>query len=375
MNLKTAPLKLNLGKRSYQILIEAEATRPLIQFLKKRETKLKRPSKIYLVSDSKLEAESKTVLLALRSKNFEVHEILVNAGEGLKDIESVYPIYGKLLGLKADRDSILIALGGGSVGDAAGFVAATYMRGIDWVSIPTTLLAQVDSGVGGKTGINHESGKNLIGAFHQPVLVICATQFLKTLGKREVISGLGEIVKYALTFDPPFLKYLESRFDVLMGLDEAAIRYTLRKSLAWKCKAVSKDELDRTGTREVLNFGHTFAHALESATRYEIYQHGEAVILGMRFALALSVVRKQLKMDAYSKLDSILAQLPVSSIPESLDSATLFSFMKKDKKAEGKTIRFILLERVGKTCTDREITLMHLEKAHTLFLKNFEAKS
>ena len=368
MRLNPTILRLKIGKRSLPIVIAAGVTSSLIPFLKKREERLKRQTKVLILSDARLDKECKQLLGTLQSKKFDAHAILLPAGEGLKDIDQVYPIYGELLALKADRDTVLIALGGGSVGDTVGFVAATYLRGIDWISIPTTLLAQVDSGVGGKTGINHKSGKNLIGAFHQPTLVICASQYLKTLSQREMVSGIGEIVKYAFIYDPKFFIWLETRFDLLLKLDDKVLRIAIKKSLEWKCKAVSQDEHDRTGKREVLNFGHTFAHALETATDYKIFQHGEAVIWGMRFAIALSFVRENLKNELYQKLDFLLSRLPVPMLPANVEARSYFELMKKDKKAEGNTVRFVLLQRLGSTISDRHVSPRDLDHAFHLLV-------
>ena len=366
-NLK--PLKLSLKERSYSIEVGQSSAKSLVQFLTQRKARLKRDSRVFLIRDERLSEPAAQIVSYLEAKKISVMDISVRAGESLKDIESVYPLYGKLLEGKANRDSVLVALGGGSIGDAAGFVAATYMRGIDWVGLPTTLLAQVDSSVGGKTGINHESGKNLIGAFHQPSLVIVDTAFLKTLGPREIISGVGEIAKYSLTFDSKFFTYLEENLSALLNLDPTVLTYSIHRSLDWKCKAVSKDEFDRTGVREVLNFGHTFGHALESATHYELYQHGEAVIWGMRFALALSQVRNKLKSAERTRMDRFLRQLPVPGIPSNLDAVQIFKFMKKDKKAEGDVIRFVLLDRLGHSVSDKGVKLEHLHQAYQLMMQ------
>ena len=344
---------------SYPIIIGENAIKVLPEFLSKRKSK-----KVYLISDVRLTAARKKILQLLIKKGLTVHEIPVKAGEKLKDIRSVYPIYGELLDKKADRDSIILALGGGTVGDVAGFIASTYLRGIDWVSIPSTLLAQVDSGTGGKTGINHSTGKNLIGTFHQPSLVICDTSLLRTLGKREMISGFGEIVKYAIAFDPTFFKYLETNLTLLLKFDRKVIQHCVERSLYWKCKLVEEDIFDRTGIREKLNFGHTFAHALETATQYKTYQHGEAVILGMRFAIRLSVQRGKLSSASMLKIDSLLSKLLVPKIPGKIKSAKIFELMKKDKKVEGDRVRFVLLERIGKTVSDSHVTLADLKEAY-----------
>jgi 3-dehydroquinate synthase len=354
-------VRMQLGPRSYSIHIGGGAVESIPKWLANRTSK-----RAFIVADERLTEARSALRASLSRSGWQVHEIPVRAGEELKDIQSVYPIYGELLRAKASRDSVLLALGGGSVGDAAGFVAATYLRGISWVGIPTTLLAQVDSSIGGKTGINHEAGKNLIGSFHQPCLVVCDTDFLKTLGKREIISGLGEVFKYGITFDPKLFSYLKEHALDFMALDADVLSTAIHKSAQWKCKAVAKDEFDRKGVREVLNFGHTFGHALEGITRYEIFQHGEAVIWGMRFALALSQARKKLAAKERRAIDDVLAQLEVPAIPSGFGASDLFSFMEQDKKVRNGKIHFVLVNRLGKTVSDNGVTEGNLHAAYRL---------
>jgi len=355
--MKTKIIKMKLGKDSYPIIIGVNILGSIASYLPKNT------SKIIIVSDERLTVKRKELLKTLKKLSIPIVEIAVKAGEGLKNIKAVYPLYGKLLKAQADRDSIIIALGGGSIGDAVGFVAATYMRGINWIGVPTTLLAQVDSSVGGKTGINHEAGKNLIGAFHQPRLVVCDVNYLKSLGPREKVSGLGEIIKYSLTFDKKFFKWLEKNLaSVLKGSPEF-LSFAIEKSVEKKCRAVSKDVEDRLGMREVLNFGHTFGHALESSTNYNKFQHGEAVIWGMRFALALSEVRGKITTKKRKQMDQLLSKLNVPSIPKSLSKEAIFNHMKKDKKSQGNVIRFVLLDDVGHSFSDAKVTKNDLDQA------------
>jgi 3-dehydroquinate synthase len=220
--------------------------------------------------------------------------------------------------------------------------------------------------VGGKTGINHAAGKNLIGAIHQPALVICDTDFLETLSQREMVSGLGEVAKYGLIYDPAFLRYLERNAARFLAQDRAVLERAVRVSLAWKCRVVARDELDRKGIREALNFGHTFGHALESATAYRRYQHGEAVIWGMRFALALSEVRGHLTAAGREPLERFLASLPVPPIPARLRPADFFARMKRDKKVRGGRIHFVLLKRPGRTVSDARVSEKDLHRAAAL---------
>ncbi|MFZ4714209.1 MAG: 3-dehydroquinate synthase [Bacteriovoracaceae bacterium] len=353
-------LTLNLGKKKSSIIVGKGSLKEILHYLPKKT------SSLVLISDERLQTHRKMVMKVLKSSKLPVSEIVVKAGEDLKNIESIYPLYQNLLESNADRDTIIIALGGGSIGDAAGFIASTYLRGISWIGLPTTLLAQVDSAVGGKTGINHKVGKNLIGSFHQPCLVLCDSDFLNGLGEREIVSGTGEIIKYALTFDKPFFQYLEKNLDRLLKADPKILSEAITKSLKWKCKTVEKDEFDRLGIREVLNFGHTFGHALESATSYQVFQHGEAVLWGMRFALALSMVRGHISHADREKMDALIRRVPLISIPKHLKSQDIFPFMKKDKKASAGTIRFVLLDKIGRSISDKKVQAKDLDLAFEL---------
>jgi 3-dehydroquinate synthase len=361
---KCEKVRVNLGRKSsYDIQIGPGAIHSVGGWLKPFRSK-----RAFIIADEKLTDARRAVLAGLAKAGWETHEFPVRAGESLKDIESVYPLYGHLIKAKANRDSVLFALGGGSVGDAAGFVAATYLRGISWVGLPTTLLSQVDSSVGGKTGINHTDGKNLIGAFHQPSLVVCDTHFLRTLSSREIVSGFGETVKYGFIFDPKFHAYLEANVGRFLELDAKVLAYSVKRSLQWKAKAVAQDEFDRKGIREVLNFGHTFGHALESVTHYESYQHGEAVLWGMRFALALSQVRRKLAAKTRAQLDSFLATIPVPPIPANFGPAEFFAHMSRDKKVRDGRLHFVLLRRLGETVSDSRVTERDLHAAYELIL-------
>ncbi len=354
-------VRMGLKDRAYDIQIGPGAIRRLPAFLKSAASK-----RGFLIADEKLVDAREATRAALTKAGWEVHEIPVAAGEGLKSIEAVYPLYGKLLAGKANRGSTLFALGGGSVGDAAGFVASTYLRGIDWVGLPTTLLAQVDSAIGGKTGINHAAGKNLIGSFYQPSLVVNDIDFLRTLGPREVVSGFGEVVKYGIAFDPKFYRDLVENIGSFLVLDPGFLASVIAKCVEWKCRVVSKDEFDRKGAREVLNFGHTFGHALESITGYTRYQHGEAVIWGMRFAMALSQVRRKLPAKVRMELDGFLADLPVPPIPKDFGPEVLFEFMNQDKKVRAGKINFVLLSALGKTVPDSRVNEKDLLAAYRL---------
>lgn len=362
--------KVNLKSRSYEVCIGSNQTPELAKFIDAKSYR-----KVFVISDRKLMAARKTVLGALKKTKAEVYEIAVTAGESLKEQLSVNRLYRELIAKGADRRSVVVALGGGSVGDAVGFVASTYMRGIDWIGVPTTLLAQVDSSIGGKTAINHPLGKNLIGTFHQPVLVVCDSDLLKTLSNREMISGLGEVAKYALVYDRWLHRFLVENIAHLLDRDQVTVETVISRSVYWKSRAVAKDERDLTGVREILNFGHTFGHALESFTKFKKYQHGEAVILGMRFALALSLQRGVLDRSSYESLDKFLADIYTPILPAQVSFQAIFKHMKKDKKSIEGRVRFILLKRLAKPILDHQVHESYLRAAYSIFVKALKLRS
>lgn len=272
----------------------------------------------------------------------EVHVISVKDGEKYKNFETLNYILDECFKLKLDRKSILIALGGGVVGDMTGFVASIYQRGIDFIQVPTTLLSQVDASVGGKTGINNKYGKNLVGSFWQPKAVYCETSFLKTLPKREFSAGVAEIVKMAVTFDRDFFEWLEKNtLDV-----EENLQVAIKKSVSLKADVVSKDEREE-GIRAVLNYGHTFGHVIENETEYKKYLHGEAVAIGMIMANRLAFRLGLLRESECKRVESLLKKydLPTSY---KIDSPEKFyeSFY-LDKKSFNKKIKFILPNGIG----------------------------
>ncbi len=285
------------------------------------------------------------VARALRGAGLETATHLLPRGEGAKKWGAVEGLLGAMLDANLGRDAGLVALGGGAVTDAAGFAAAVYLRGIPWVSVPTTLLGQLDSGLGGKTGINLPQGKNLAGAFHQPVSVVCDTAFLASLPERERVSGLAEALKYGLVFEPGLWSYIRKNWASLRRGDPAATAFVVRRGAAWKLKVVAKDEREK-GPRELLNFGHTLGHALEAAAGLGRLRHGEAVIWGMRAALRLSVSHAGLPQAEFIDADAFLAAIPLP-LPR-VDLRRLMTAARRDKKAREGRLRFVLLRRLGR---------------------------
>ncbi|MEP7262334.1 MAG: 3-dehydroquinate synthase [Usitatibacter sp.] len=272
--------------------------------------------------------------------------VLLPDGEQHKDWQNLDRIFAALLEAQADRATVLVALGGGVVGDMTGFAASAYQRGITHIQVPTTLLAQVDSSVGGKTAINHPLGKNMIGAFHQPAAVIADTGTLSSLPKREYASGMAEVIKYGAIRDLEFLAWIEGNADALLRRDTSALAHAILRSCEIKAEIVAADEREG-GVRALLNFGHTFAHAIESAAGYGNWLHGEAVAAGMALAARFSVRHGRIPVEQAHRLEAILKRfgLPVDAPGYSAD--TWLEYMGRDKKNECGRVTLILLDRLG----------------------------
>jgi len=276
-----------------------------------------------------------------------VIECVIEDGEQYKTLATLSRIFDCLVEGRVHRDGCVLALGGGVVGDLAGFAAACYQRGIACAQIPTTLLAQVDSSVGGKTAVDHPGGKNLIGAFHQPCAVYADTDVLGTLPARDFSAGLAEVIKYGLIEDAGFFDWLERSMPALLGRDPQALAHAIRRSCEIKARIVAEDERETTGRRALLNLGHTFGHAIETAVGYSGWLHGEAVAVGMLLAARLSSQLGLLPADDVSRLQALLvrAGLPVS--PPPLPPARLWELMQMDKKAMDGRVTLVLLDRIG----------------------------
>ena len=270
-------------------------------------------------------------------------------GEKYKTLAAVESVLDELVAMGANRDTTVIALGGGVVGDTAGFAAACYMRGVDFVQVPTTLLAQVDSSVGGKTGVNHPQGKNLIGAFHQPRVVLIDTDTLGTLPDRELKAGIAEVIKHGAIADAGFFAWLEENMAALLARDPAALAHAVGRSCEIKAAVVAADEREQ-GRRAILNFGHTFGHAIEHCLGYGEWLHGEAVAAGMVMAAELSGIDAA----GCTRLRDLVAAAGLPTAPPPVGSARLRAAMGLDKKVMGKQLRFVLLDRLGEAITTAE---------------------
>ena len=291
----------------------------------------------------------------LNDAGFVVNSFIVPPGEETKNMDYAIKIYNFLVGHRAERDDVIIALGGGMVGDLAGFVAATFLRGMFWVQVPTSLIAMVDASIGGKVGVNHPEGKNLIGAFYQPTLVLADPQTLTTLPQRELVSGWAEVSKHGMILDKEFLEFLETNVNKLTKLEPETLARVVARSAAIKAKVVNQDEKEREGKRTILNYGHTIAHGLETATQYRRFLHGEAVAIGMVGAAKLSQRLGLLPAAAVERQQALLQKfglptsLPAKRSNLKLSLAEVSKAMELDKKIKGKAIRWVLLQDIGRT--------------------------
>lgn len=293
--------------------------------------------------------------VALQDAGFRVDSFVVAPGEETKNINSAIKIYDFMVKQRVERDDILIALGGGMVGDLAGFVAATFMRGIPWIQVPTSLVAMVDASIGGKVGINHPQGKNLIGAFYQPSFVLADCHILTTLPERELSSGWAEVIKYGLILNKDFFEFLEANVDKLIKLEPDVVAEAVARSAALKAQVVSEDEKEK-GKRTILNYGHTIAHGLETASQYRRFLHGEAVAIGMLGAAKLSRRLGLLPLGGLQRQQTLLQRfgLPITFSGLSLMDVT--KAMELDKKIRAKAIRWVLLQDIGKTVIRNDIS-------------------
>jgi len=286
-----------------------------------------------------------------------VESLSLPDGESFKTLETVSIILDKLVAARANRDTTVVALGGGVVGDITGFAAACYMRGVAFVQVPTTLLAQVDSSVGGKTGINHSQGKNLIGAFHQPNIVLIDTDTLETLPDRELKAGLAEVIKYGAIADAAFFDWLEENMPDLLRKNPAALAYAIGKSCELKAEVVAEDERE-AGRRAILNFGHTFGHAIEHCQGYGEWLHGEAVAAGMAMAAELS----GLDAPDLDRLRGLIDAADLPAKPPAVGAQEMLTAMGMDKKVVQKQLRFVLLRKLGEAVITTEYDESRLQQ-------------
>ena len=328
---------------------------------------LKKGDKVMIVTNPTVaQYYLKTVTQTLEKIGCQVESVLLPDGEKYKTLDSLNLIFTALLKHNHGRDTTIIALGGGVIGDVAGFAAATYQRGVRFIQIPTTLLAQVDSSVGGKTAVNHELGKNMIGAFYQPSTVIIDTLTLNTLPKREVNAGLAEVIKYGVILDYAFFEWLEAHIDELVTLNQQSLQYCIARCCQIKADVVARDETEK-GDRALLNLGHTFGHAIETHLGYGNWLHGEAVAVGAMMAAVLSEQLGDLSFEDVARLEKLLARANLSTVsPDTMQPDDYLPHMMRDKKVLAGKLRLVLLKALGQayvaTDTDKSLVLNAIER-------------
>ncbi len=292
------------------------------------------------------------VATALEASERPIVSVVLPDGEAHKDWQHLNQIFDALLSNACDRKTLLVALGGGVIGDMVGFAAATYQRGVSFVQIPTTLLSQVDSSVGGKTGINHPLGKNMVGAFYQPKHVLIDTDVLRTLPDREYRAGLAEVIKYGIALDAAFFAWLETNIDALSARDSATLAYAIRRSCEIKAGIVANDEYETRGARALLNFGHTFGHAIETELGYGTWLHGEAVGCGMALATNFSAILGRLPEADRQRVLQLIQRAGLTTAMPAVAVERMLLHMARDKKNESGAIRLILLDGIGQCHVD-----------------------
>ena len=354
-------VEVPLGQRSYQIKIAPK----LLPRLGEECRRLKLGTRCAVITDTNVGPRfASKAIASLKRAGFQSVLITVPAGETSKSLTNVQRCYDQLAAQRLERKSFIVALGGGVVGDLAGFVAATYLRGIPFVQVPTTLLAQVDSSVGGKTGVNLKAGKNLVGAFYQPRLVLCDLDTLKTLPKREFRAGLAEVIKYGIIYDEPLFRRLERDLPKLLARKPAVLAPVIARCCEIKADVVGQDETE-SGLRAILNFGHTIGHALEAISSYGKYLHGEAISIGQIAAAQLSCELTGLPTHHATRITALFkrAGLPIAVKLSHPQRKAMFAAMRLDKKVSAGEVKFVLAERLGKVVWGQRVPNAAITKA------------
>jgi len=351
-------IKLNLNERTYPIYIGANLTK-----IGETLSRFNLGKKILIISNAYiLSLYGKTIERSLKDAGFSVFLTCVPEGEEGKSLPQAAKLYECCLKYKLDRSSTILSLGGGVIGDLSGFVAATYLRGINFINVPTTLLSQVDASIGGKVAVNLPAGKNLVGTFYQPKFVYIDPSVLKTLSFKEIKNGMAEIVKYGMIKDAEFFSYLEENLEKIKNLNEEALNLVITRSVEIKVKVVEEDEREERGKREILNFGHTFGHALEKATNYKGYTHGEAVAIGMVIASKIACKVGIFSQESLLRLKRLLQKIGLPVEIGEIDREKAFDALYLDKKRREGKLRFLLPERIGKVILTEKVPSSLIEE-------------
>jgi 3-dehydroquinate synthase len=337
-------IRVNLGERSYDLIVTNDDRDGVGPFARER---VKGGTQAFIVTDEHVARHAGSVAAALTRVGFQIRTAVRPAGEGQKSLAVAAELYDQMVDFHADRRTLVVAVGGGVVGDLAGYVAATFNRGVPLLMVPTTLLAMVDSSVGGKVAVNHPRAKNLIGTFHQPAGVWIDTAMLATLPERDYKSGLAEVVKYGVILDPELFRYLETNTAAILQKRLDVVRHIVTRCCKLKADIVERDEREESGLRAMLNYGHTFAHAFETAAGYGAWLHGEAVAAGMVCASRLAERRGLIQTDVTLRQLRLLEAFGLPTAPGDWPPDRLIETMRSDKKALGGKLRFILPTRLG----------------------------
>ena len=338
---------VKLDKRSYPIFIGKNILldRSLFDNVNKKN--------LVLITNKKIE---KLHISKIKNTLLKKNKIIISDGEKYKNQDSITKIYNYLLKNKYSRDSCIVAFGGGVIGDMAGFAAATYQRGINFIQVPTTLLSMVDSSVGGKTGINHPLGKNMIGSFHQPIAVIVDTEILKTLSKRQFNAGMSEVIKYGIIKDKNFFNWIAKNTDKIKAQDSDSIIKIVKRSCEIKAEIVALDEKEKN-IRALLNLGHTFGHAIENYLGYGKWLHGEAVACGFLIACSVAIQKNTMDVSEYNKIKSLLKAFSLpTKLPKNINIERLFEIMSLDKKVKNNKMVYVIPNNIGKAYITNKIS-------------------
>jgi 3-dehydroquinate synthase len=345
-------VRVRLGERSYDIVIRTADSVGLGPFTRERT----RSALALVVADENVRLHADAASRALKAAGLQAPMVVLPSGEAQKSLASASELYDRLAQQHADRSTLVVAVGGGVIGDLAGFVAATYARGLPLLMVPTTLLAMVDSSIGGKVGVNHPRAKNLIGAFHQPVGVWIDTATLDTLPDREYRSGLAEVVKYGVTLDADLFAHLEAHADALLRRQAEVVQHVVARCCRLKAEVVEKDEREETGWRMILNYGHTFAHAFETVSGYGTWLHGEAVAAGMVCASRLAERHGLIPAEVTGRQRELLARFGLPTAPGTWSIEDLLEVMRQDKKSLAGCLRFVLPRRLGEVAVFADVS-------------------
>lgn len=351
-------VRVELGERSYDVTIGLG----LLARLGERVRQVCDANRLALISDRTVfELYGQQAIASLTSAGFAVAHHVIEPGDASKSLAVASEIYDTLYDAKIDRSSCLIALGGGVVGDLTGFIAATWLRGIPFVQVATTLEADIDASVGGKTAVNHPKGKNLIGAFHQPLAVVMDIDVLRSLSARDIRAGLSESIKHGVIRDAAFFEFHEEHVDEILRLDAGVIETLLAKNVSIKASVVGADEREN-GVRAILNFGHTIGHAVEVLGGYGTYRHGEAVTIGMVAAGRIAAIQKRWTQNECDRMEKLIERFELPTRAANLDAEAMIDAMQRDKKVKNGKIRFVLPTRIGFADVFDDITVEQMRE-------------